>query len=83
MLDGTVESAAVVAPFAGVAVAAEVDAHQPAAASSSHNCPVLRARETSSGKVWYTAGTLTVESVSFNSMTWEEGGVRENQSAPR
>jgi len=75
------DNPAVVAPLASFAVAAEKDAHQPSLPSATHDLPGF-SRQTrllprNLAHHWHTgAGNAC-----FDSMTWGEGGVRDNQSA--
>ena len=58
MADGTVNHTAVVVPFAGFAVASEVNAHQPPVPSAPHDLPGFSGQnQPPSRKIWHTTGT--------------------------
>jgi|SRR5271156_6725966 len=80
--DGAADNPAVVAAFAGFAVATEEDAHQPAVPAATHDLSGFPGQTHILPKNlahhWHTgAGDDR-----FNSTTWGEGGLRDNQSAP-
>ena len=80
MADGAADNTAVVAPFAGFAVAAEEDAHQPAVPPATHDLPGFSGQtQPPSRKIWHTTGTPTPKmTLSIHGLGG--GGVRGNQS---
>jgi hypothetical protein len=79
MADGAADNPAVVAPFAGSAIAPKEDAHQPPVPSATHDLPGFsgQTRPPSPKNLahhWHTGG----ENRRFNSRTYGEGGVRGN-----